>query len=65
MLKAAALWATARRDGVKTADDRELDCDVILAAQALSMDEAESLVIATTNVRHLSRFADARIWQDI
>lgn len=61
ILKAAELWAQARRSGMPTADPKALDCDVILAAQAL---EANGIV-ATENVGHLSRFVDARHWRDI
>lgn len=43
-----------------------LDGDVILAAQALLVaNEGNEVIIATTNVGHLSRFVDAREWQDI
>src|SRR5688572_18767650 len=52
MLKAATLWADARRRGRPTADARELDCDVILAAQALEV----GATVATENVGHLSQF---------
>ncbi|MEG4573384.1 hypothetical protein QUA56_11920 [Microcoleus sp. N3A4] len=49
-----------------TADPKELDRDVILAAQCLLVAEGgEEVVIATTNVGHLSRFVDAREWRDI
>jgi predicted nucleic acid-binding protein len=66
MLRAAELWAQARRRGRPTAADADLDCDVILAAQALLLAQAgEQPVIATTNVRHLSQFVDARPWQDV
>ena len=64
MRDAASLWAEVRRSGQPTADPKALDADVILAAQARRMATAE-LVVATTNVRHLSRFVDARLWQEI
>jgi predicted nucleic acid-binding protein len=64
MLKAAELWAEARRRGRATADPKALDGDVILAAQAaLVADEGNEVIIATTNVGHLSQFVDAREWR--
>jgi hypothetical protein len=64
MLKAAELWAEARNRGRPTPDPKELDGDVILAAQAaLVADEGNEVIIATTNVGHLSQFIDAREWQ--
>jgi predicted nucleic acid-binding protein len=66
MLKAAELWAEARKRGRPTADPKELDGDVILAAQAvLVADEGNEVIIATTNVGHLSQFIDAREWRFI
>lgn len=66
MLKAADLWAQARQQGQPTASDKALDGDAILAAQALTMDtRGRHPVIATTNVKHLALFADAKLWQDI
>jgi predicted nucleic acid-binding protein len=64
MRDAASLWADVRRRGQPTADPKALDADVILAAQARQMGAA-AFVIATTNVQHLSRLADARRWQDV
>jgi predicted nucleic acid-binding protein len=62
MLKAAELWAEIRNAGLQTADDKALDGDVILAAQALEV----QATIATENVGHLSRLVfDARHWRDI
>ena len=61
MLKAAELWAQARNQGTPTADPKALDCDVILAAQAL----AEGGIVATENVGHLSLFVEAEDWRDI
>ena len=60
------LWASARNAGTPTADPKELDCDVLLAAQALDIAAAASvLIIATTNVGHLSRFVTADLWTNI
>jgi predicted nucleic acid-binding protein len=66
MRLAAELWANARLLGSQTADDKPLDGDVILAAQALTLGlESSDIVVATDNVKHLSRFVPAARWQDI
>ena len=66
MLLAARLWADARNRGRPTADSTALDGDVILAAQAiLEANQGNEVVIATTNVGHLSQFVDAREWRMI
>ncbi len=71
MLQAAHLWADVRRAGRATADRHALDVDVILAAQALTLDTRQwempgaDVLIATTNVGHLARFTPAQQWQDI
>jgi predicted nucleic acid-binding protein len=67
LLRAAQLWAEARRRGRPTADVAALDVDVILAAQAQLLTEElrEPVVVATTNARHLAQFVDARRWQEI
>lgn len=64
MRLAATLWGQSRQQGHPTADPKELDGDVILAAQALVLGAADT-VVATTNVGHLSRFITAKQWQDI
>ena len=66
MLLAAQFWAQARQRGRPTASDAALDADVILAAQAVLLaSDTDQVLIATTNVDHLSPFADARLWQEI
>ena len=63
---AAQLWAQSRRAGKPTSDPKELDVDVILAAQALNLNLATSdFIIATTNPGHLSRFVPAELWSKI
>lgn len=63
---AAEIWAAARQRGKPTAEAKALDIDVLIAAQALSFTKIRSsVVIATTNVRHLSQFAEARHWKEI
>ena len=63
---AAKLWAQERNAGISTADPKELDCDVLIAAQALTLDVSTAdLVIATTNVGHLARFVPAALWANI
>jgi len=49
------------KKGHPTCDPKELDCDVILAAQALSV----NAIVATENIGHLVRFVHARHWKDI
>ena len=65
---AAELWAEARNKGMPTADDLSLDADVIICAQYQLLAEkypGRYVVIATTNVKHLSRFTEAKEWQNI
>ena len=70
MRKAAQFWADVRRVGRPTADRHALDGDCILAAQASLIAErhgSDQVIIATTNVGHLGRFAgiEARYWERI
>jgi predicted nucleic acid-binding protein len=64
MLQAAAFWAVARRRGRPTARDESLDADVILAAQATTL-TGRTVVIASSNPRHIARFVPADDWQNI
>ena len=68
--RAADLWAQSRNAGTPTADPKELDCDVLIAAQALEYQAIHSLapgqvVLATVNIGHLSQFLAADLWQNI
>lgn len=66
MLKAAQMWAQVRQQGKPTADDKALDGDVILAAQAILISSTKyPVIVATSNPKHLSLFVNARDWQDI
>ena len=66
MLQAAEFWAQARRSGYPTANDTALDGDVILAAQAALLERAgHTVIVATTNTKHLDKFVDARLLSDI
>ncbi|EDN66907.1 conserved hypothetical protein [Beggiatoa sp. PS] len=64
MRQAASLWAIARQKGQPTAGDNTIDGDMILIGQAITMGLSD-VVIATTNVGHLSRFVSADIWTNI
>lgn len=66
MRRAAELWAQVRHRGLPTADPKELDGDVIVAAQAMSSKyPIGDLVVATTNPVHLSRFISAELWNRV
>ena len=66
MRKAAELWADARKKGNATADDKEIDADVILAAQAIIVRGlGDHVLVATYNSRHLSRYVEAHHWDAI
>ena len=67
MRLASELWARLRQQGRPTAADASLDADCVLAAQALVVAASENrgVVVATTNVGHLSRLVDARTWREV
>lgn len=64
MLRAAQLWADARRHGRPTASDASLDADVILAAQALTI-VGKTVMVASSNPKHVGRFVAADLWQNV
>lgn len=66
MLRAAHVWADARRMGRPLADPQRLDADAILLAQALLLaDDDHTVVIATENVKHLRLFTAAQHWHEL
>ncbi len=66
MREAALVWADARRRGIPTADPKELDVDVVLAAQVrMSVYPRTDTIVATGNVTHLRRFVTAELWSAI
>lgn len=66
MRLAAEFWAKARQAGQPTAPDDALDGDAILAAQAVAaFPVPDSVLVATTNPAHLSRFVPAEAWEKI
>lgn len=70
MRRAAALWAELRQDGKVTADPKEIDGDVILATQVSEAVQGRGfalsdVVVATTNVGHLSWMLRADLWSNI
>ena len=64
MRQAAMFWAQARQQGQPTAGDKNLDADMILCAQAVTLGVPD-FIVATTNLRHLTRFVPADLWQNI
>jgi hypothetical protein len=71
MRTAADLWAMTRalKPPQPTAPDEELDCDAVLAAQAITTSNGqEEVIIATDNIGHLSRFETSTVkamkWTD-
>ncbi len=66
LLIGADLWARSRNSGTATADPKELDGDVLIAAQALDTGiPISDLILATVNVGHLAQFVPAEIWMNI
>ena len=66
MRKAAEFWAAARNAGRPTSDGKALDADAILAAQStLVAGLGDQIIVATTNVGHLSLFVNACTWRGI
>ena len=57
LLLATELWAELRKEGQPTADKKNIDCDVIMVAQALQLrKQFEQIIILTIDVKDLIRF---------
>ena len=66
MRKAADLWAQVRNQRLGTSDAKALDADVIMAGQVLTCGrEPSEIAIATKNIRHIARYVNASLWQDL
>lgn len=64
--RAVKLWAQARNAGTPPADPKELDCDVLIAAQTLDLHlPVSELILATMNIGHLSQFVTVDLWTNI
>jgi predicted nucleic acid-binding protein len=58
LLEASEIWAKLRGEAKATADIKNIDVDVILAAQAFSLkNDFEEIIIVTTNASDISRFS--------
>ncbi len=60
MIKAAELWANARQNHISTADDKNIDADMIITAQWMILQNefpGRRVLIATKNLRHMKIFA--------
>jgi hypothetical protein len=68
MREAALLWAEARSQRIPTADDKNIDADIIIAAQWKLLTEefpGQYIAIATTNIKHLQCFTEAKDWKNL
>jgi len=64
----AEIWAEARLQGIPTADAENLDIDMFIAAHWRLLQEefpGRYVVVSTTNIKHLSRFTEAKEWREI
>jgi hypothetical protein len=62
------LQAEASSLGRQTSDSKNIDADMMISAQyQLLRDEypGQQVIVATTNVKHLSIFCEAAHWGDI
>ncbi|MDJ0672922.1 MAG: type II toxin-antitoxin system VapC family toxin, partial [Microcystis sp. M53598_WE2] len=68
MLESSQIWVETRKIGQQTADNYNIDVDIIILAHWQLLKKqypSRYLVIATTNVKHFQGFAAALNWQDV
>jgi predicted nucleic acid-binding protein len=68
MKEAAHLWAQAHSQGIQTADNKNIDADIIICAQVRVIQKenpGQYIVVATTNTKHLQRFTEANVWRNV
>ena len=68
VLEASKIWAESRLTGQPTADEKNIDMDIIISAHwwiLQGMFPGRYVVVSTTNVKHLSLFCQAEEWQNI
>jgi hypothetical protein len=68
LILAANLWAEASSLGKQTSDSKNIDAGMIISAQYRILCEdypGQQVIVATTNLKHLSIFCEAANWQDI
>lgn len=68
--KAAEFWAEARQNHIPTADDKNIDADMIISAQWSILSQknpGRGVFVATKNLKHLQIFVgeNALKWRDI
>jgi predicted nucleic acid-binding protein len=64
----AQIWAEASADGRTTRDDKNIDIDIIISAHYQILVDTypgQQVIVATKNLKHISRFCEAANWQDI
>jgi predicted nucleic acid-binding protein len=65
---AADLWARARSKGKATANDKNIDGDMIISAHWSILNDrypGREVIVVTTNVKHLGYFTNAYTWRDL
>lgn len=65
---AADNWADAEKKGQPTADAKDINIDMIICGHWRALKNkypGRYIVIATTNIGHLQRYAEAELWENI